>query len=367
MEKKIGVYICGGCGIGEAIDVEKLAETAKSEFKAPVFVHPFLCGAEGVGQIRADIEAGKVNAPVIAACSSRAKGEVFAFDPRTTVLDRVNLREQVAWSHEPSLAEGQTFDEDIRMLAEDQLRMGVARVRNIDPPEPYIAECTKRILVVGGGATGMTSAIEAARAGYEVVLVEKEPGLGGFALKLFKEYPKVPPFREPVPPDCGSLIDALAKEPRVKVLTSAAVEKIEGAPGMFEASIRQNGNVLSERIGAVVLATGFVPYDAANLGHLGFGASPNVVTTVAMEEMARRGELVRPSDGKAARSVAFILCAGSRDVGHLPYCSSTCCLTSLKQALYVRELRSGGAGLRLLQGHPHTRAVREFLPPCPGG
>ena len=107
MEKKIGVYICGGCGIGEAVDVEKLADMARSEFKAPVFIHPFLCGAEGMGQIRADIADGKVNAPVIAACSPRAKSEVFAFDPRTTVLDRVNLREQVAWSHEPSLAEGE--------------------------------------------------------------------------------------------------------------------------------------------------------------------------------------------------------------------------------------------------------------------
>ncbi len=63
MEKKIGVYICGGCGIGEAMDVEKLADTARSEFKVPVLVHPFLCGAEGVEQIRADIADGKVNAP----------------------------------------------------------------------------------------------------------------------------------------------------------------------------------------------------------------------------------------------------------------------------------------------------------------
>ena len=106
---------------------------------------------------------------------------------------------------------------------------------------------------------------------------------------------------------------------------------------MFEASIRQNGNVLSERVGAVVLATGFVPYDAANLGHLGFGASPNVVTTVTMEEMAGGGSWSVLRTGKPRRSVAFILCAGSRDASHLPYCSSTCCLTSLKQALYVRE------------------------------
>ena len=338
MEKKIGVYICSGCNLGNVIDVEKLATLAKGEYKVPVCqVHPFLCSDEGAGQIQKDIAAGTVNGIVIAACSPRVKTEVFSFDLMTTVLDRVNLREQVAWSHEPKLAEGKKFDEDIQMLAEDQLRMGIVRVQNMDPPEPYREEINKRILVVGGGVTGMTSALEAAKAGYEVVLVEREASLGGFAAKLFKQYPKTPPYRDLEPSDWSSLEQALDKESRVKVYTAASIEKIAGAPGMFDVSIRQNGNVLTERTGAIVLATGFEPYDATKLTHLGFGQSPNVITSVAMEEMAARGNFARPSDGQAIKSVAFILCAGSRDAQHLPYCSTTCCLTSLKQALYVRE------------------------------
>lgn len=338
MEKKIGVYICSGCNLGNVIDVEKLATLAKGEYKVPVGqVHPFLCSDEGAGQIQKDIAAGRVNGIVIAACSPRVKNEVFSFNPMTTVLDRVNLREQVAWSHEPKLAEGKKFDEDIQMLAEDQLRMGIVRVQNMDPPEPYREEINKRILVVGGGVTGMTSALEAAKAGYEVVLVEREASLGGFAAKLFKQYPKTPPYRDLEPSGWGSLEQALDKESRVKVYTAASIEKVAGAPGMFDVSIRQNGNVLTERTGAIVLATGFEPYDATKLTHLGFGQSPNVITSVAMEEMAARGNFARPSDGQAVKSVAFILCAGSRDAQHLPYCSTTCCLTSLKQALYVRE------------------------------
>ena len=338
MEKKIGVYICSGCNLGNVIDVEKLATLAKGEYKVPVCqVHPFLCSDEGAGQIQKDIAAGTVNGIVIAACSPRVKTEVFSFDLMTTVLDRVNLREQVAWSHEPKLAEGKKFDEDIQMLAEDQLRMGIVRVQNMDPPEPYREEINKRILVVGGGVTGMTSALEAAKAGYEVVLVEREASLGGFAAKLFKQYPKTPPYRDLEPSDWSSLEQALDKESRVKVYTAASIEKVAGAPGMFDVSIRQNGNVLTERTGAIVLATGFEPYDATKLTHLGFGQSPNVITNVAMEEMAARGNFTRPSDGQAIKSVAFILCAGSRDAQHLPYCSTTCCLTSLKQALYVRE------------------------------
>src|SRR4030042_535890 len=151
MEKKIGVYICSGCNLGNVIDVEKLASMAKGEYKVPVCqVHPFLCSAEGAGQINKDIAAGAVNGIVIAACSPRVKSEVFSFDFRTTVLDRVNLREQVPWSHAPKLAEGKKFDEDIQMLAEDQLRMGIVRVQNMDPLEPYREEINKRILVVGG-------------------------------------------------------------------------------------------------------------------------------------------------------------------------------------------------------------------------
>jgi quinone-modifying oxidoreductase subunit QmoB len=338
MDKKIGVYICTGCGIGDVIDGEKLSKVAQEELKAPVCrVHSAFCSEEGLGRIQQDISKEEVNAIVLAACSPRAKTDVFSFDPTNTVLDRVNLREQIAWSHQPKSSEDQKFDEDIQMLAEDQLRMGVAKIKNMDPPEPFQEEITRRILVVGGGVTGMSSALEAARAGYEVVLVEREAVLGGFATKLYREYPKIPPYRELESPHYTALVTALEGESKVKVYTSASVEKIQGAPGMFDVSIKHTGKAVSERTGAVVLATGFEPYNPAKLGHLGFGKSENVITSVTMEEMAAEGKLARPSDGKAAKSVAFILCAGSRDPDHLPYCSTVCCMNAFKQAIYVRE------------------------------
>lgn len=95
-------------------------------------------------------------------------------------------------------------------------------------------------------------------------------------------------------------------------------------------------------VGAVVVATGWQPYDATKLEHLGFGKCQNVLTNVMMERLAARsgptgGEIVRPSDGKVAENVAFVQCAGSRDENHLPYCSAVCCMASLKQARYLRE------------------------------
>jgi quinone-modifying oxidoreductase subunit QmoA len=94
--------------------------------------------------------------------------------------------------------------------------------------------------------------------------------------------------------------------------------------------------------GAIVIATGWRPYDATKLDHLGFGQYPNVITNLMMERLASvggptGGRIVRPSDGKKAKNMAFVQCAGSRDEKHLPYCSAVCCMASLKQARYLRE------------------------------
>ncbi len=94
-------------------------------------------------------------------------------------------------------------------------------------------------------------------------------------------------------------------------------------------------------VAAVVAATGWAPYDAARLDHLGFGKHADVVTNVILERLAAPdgptgGRILRPSDGQAPRSVAFVQCAGSRDENHLPYCSAVCCLASFKQATYIR-------------------------------
>ena len=100
----------------------------------------------------------------------------------------------------------------------------------------------------------------------------------------------------------------------------------------------QNGGSDTEiTVGSIILASGWKPYEAEKLTHLGYGCSPNVITNIQMEEMVSNGGIKRPSDGKPVDSVAFIQCAGSRDQDHLPYCSSVCCRVSLKQAMYVRE------------------------------
>ncbi len=331
MEKKIGFYVCSGCGIGEALDVNALVDLASSEFQVPVCrTHECLCQSNGVNTIKADIEKEGVNTIVIAACSPRVMYDVFDFGV-DKVVERVNLREQVVWSHPAG-------DEDTQMMAEDQVRMGITKAKEVELPDPFQAEnMSKRILVVGGGLAGMTAAKEAAKAGYEVVLVEKESSLGGYLKNVYKLPPETPPYEALEENPLDRLIKEVQDDSRIKVYTSSRVASIAGGPCLFDVKISQNGSEISERVGAIVLATGAVPYDASKLEHLGYGKFADVVTMVQVEEMFKSGNVKRPSNGSQINSVAFILCAGSRDPDHLPYCSSSCCVEALKQAAYFKE------------------------------
>jgi len=330
MSAKLGVYICTGCAIGESIDAAQLAQVAVGECHAAICrTNAVLCGAEARAQINRDLGEGAVSIAVVAACSPRFKAESFNFN-HGSVVERVNLREHVAWCHKPQ-------DEDTQMLAEDYLRMGVARARKMEPLKPLTDEISKTLLVVGGGVTGVTAALEAAQAGYSVVLVEKEEKLGGRAAQVKKHFPAAPPYTALVADGLQASLEAALHHPFIRVFRGTQVAGIKGQPGMFDITLEGESEKQEIRAGAIVVATGSKPYDASRLAHLGYGISPDVVTSVEFERMAVEGKIVRPSDGAAAKRVLFIQCAGSRDEKHLPYCSSSCCMTTLAQTTYLHE------------------------------
>jgi quinone-modifying oxidoreductase, subunit QmoA len=271
------------------------------------------------------------------------------------------------------------------------------------------------ILVVGGGISGLTTAIEAAEVGYEVFIVEKNPYLGGRVSQLNQYFPKL------CPPTCGLEINyrRIKDNPNIKVLTMAEVEKVSGAPGSYDVTVKLSPRYVNENctccgdcakacqaeivnefnfglnrmkgaylpyemafparyvissqiiatedakrckeackynavdlemkaktvnlnVGAIVWAPGWQPYDAMKIDNLGFGRYPNIITNMMLERLAApngptKGQILRPSDDTAPKSVAFVQCAGSRDENHLPYCSYICCMASLKHATYIRE------------------------------
>ena len=336
-DNKFAAYICSGCGIGDVLNVGALEKIAQKEGKmAMVKSHPFLCNAEGVQMIRDDVANEGVTHLCIAACSRRAKAEAFSFP--TAAVARANLREGVIWV----VAEGSDHDEIRQEMAEDYVRMGCAEVKKMIVPGGNVKESSsKRILVVGGGISGMTAALAAADAGYEVVIVEKSAALGGFARNLLKRVPFSGPYAEPQATGVEEMAARIGTHPRIKAHLNSTVAKTAGAPGRFQISVAQeSGAVTEETVGAVVQATGFTTYDIARLPELG-GGQANVVDQAGLEAMAKQanGGAIKRADGKEVKSVVFVQCAGQRDTTgtHLAYCSGHCCATSIKQAMYFKD------------------------------
>jgi len=126
------------------------------------------------------------------------------------------------------------------------------------------------------------------------------------------------------------------------LIQSDEAQKVKDACPYDAIDLDMAPKTMNLKVGSIVWATGWKPYDANKLESYGFGQYPDVITNVMMERLASwtgptKGKIVRPSDGKAPETVAFVQCAGSRDENHLPFCSGICCLASMKQATYVRE------------------------------
>ncbi len=337
-DMKIGAYICKGCGLGERLNTQQLVNVAQKEGKAQlVREHEFLCNHQGVAMIRDDIAKEGVTHVVIAACSRRAKTDAFNFDG--VALSRANLREGVIWVTPAD----DDKKEIVQEMAADYVRMGCAEVKKMQVPQPNPNHGNnKRILVVGGGVSGMTAALEASKAGYEVLLVEKTGALGGWAAKLWKRVPNREPYAAPVDTGVEAMIQAVTGDKRITVHLNSTITKTSGAPGQFSVDIsKESGGTSTENIGAIIMASGFTQYDASKLSKYGFGKAPNVVDQAGLEELARKanGGPIKRADGKEVKSVVFVQCAGQRSPkeGELSYCSGHCCNTSIKQAMYFKD------------------------------
>jgi quinone-modifying oxidoreductase subunit QmoB len=347
MDNKLGVYICSGCYLGENLNIERLMNTAKSEYKPQVCVsHEFLCGSDGVNLIKNDIATKEINKVVVAACSMRSKQDAFNFDVLKIYTERVNLREHVAWISPSN-------NENTQLLAEDYLRMGIVKAKKAEPPVPLIEEIDKTILVIGGGVTGLTAASAASKAGYNVILVEKNNNLGGFTYSKYKKWETNPPFEKNIliGKDLDLLINEVENSKRVQIYKNSKIKEISGAPGTFDVKIENSNNdnnieVITKNAGSIIVATGWKPYSPDNLKYLGYGLSPDILTNVELEELysdlylnGKNSQFTvkKKLDGKTVTSAAFILCAGSRDENHLPYCSNVCCMSSLKEAALLRS------------------------------
>jgi len=339
-EKKFAGYICTGCGIGDRLDAGQLETTATRDGKMQSCrQHEMLCSAEGVQLIRDDIANEGVTHVMIAACSRRAKVEAFNFTD--VALTRANLREGVIWVRPDTDENRETTQE----MADDYIRMACAEVKFMTKPTPSgEQELNKTILVVGGGITGMTAALESAAAGYPVHIVEKNGALGGHAGQYYKSIPVRSPYAEPADTGVEQMIADIDANDKITVHLNSTIAKTEGAPGRFNVDVAtESGSTNTLSIGAIIQATGFNLYDPSVLPQYGYDKSADIVTNEELEALAKAangGPIKRPSDGKAVTAVAFVQNVGqnSTEEDQLPYHSGIGDLIAIKQAMYFKEL-----------------------------
>jgi len=329
--EKIGVFLCTGCGIGEAIDVDEVIEAADDVGCACTLTHECLCAPEGLDAIREAVSENDLDGILVAACSERAKTREFAaLTEDGPSMVRTAVREYCTWTHEAG-------NEDTTMLAQDLVRMGLARLAGVTAFEKLEEEISDTVLVVGGGRTGIEASLTAAGLGHPVVLVEKDDHLGGFLADQLSIPPEQPPYEAPEANPIPGLIEEVNAHEGIKVLTDTGITEIAGQPGQFKVSLNGSSG-LEMTVGSIVQATGAKPYDASKLEHLGYGASPDVVTSHEFEKMLVAAKITCPSDGRTPGRIAYIQCAGSRDENHLKYCSSECCVNTLRQMMEVKKI-----------------------------
>jgi heterodisulfide reductase subunit A len=417
---RTGVFVCHcGSNIAKTVDVKSVAEQAKS---MPGVVHAedyqYMCSSPGQELVRKAIEEHQLDSIVVASCSPRLHEPTFrrcvaeaGLNP--FLMEMANIREHCSWVHK-DMAEGTP-------KALDLVKAAVVKVQHNVPLHSTQLPITRRAMVIGGGIAGIQSALDIADAGYEVILVEKSPSIGGRMSQFDKTFPTL---------DCSACILTpkmveVAQHPNIKLMTWSEVEKVEGYVGNFAVTIRQKaryadvdacigcgmcmekcpvkkipsefqadiGNrtaiytpfpqavpnvpvidkenclmltkgkcgacakvcpkqcihyddedqLVTEEVGAIVVATGFDVEPGKLYGEYMYGNHPDIVTSLQFERLLNvcgptGGHLERPSDGREPKTIVFVQCAGSRDETRgVAYCSKVCCMYTAKHALLLKE------------------------------
>jgi len=362
MPKRIGVFICHcGANIATSVDVEKVVKEISTY---PGVAHAenyiYMCSDPGQDLIRKAIVEKKLDAVVNCNCSPSLHEKTF----RTLVTSMglnpyhceiANIREHCSWPH--------VHDREMATKkAVSIIEMIVEKVRRNLALTPMVVPINKRALVVGGGIAGMQAATDIAKSGYEVILVERSPALGGHARQLSGTFPSMELVQCMINPQVTEVMN----HPKITLYTSAEVEEVGGYVGNFKVKIKKEGTFIEEEVGTIVVATGYDLYPKEKITE--YESDPDVIDGLQFERILSpsgptRGEIRRPSDGKVPKEIVFIQCVGSRDPeNHLPYCSRVCCMYTAKQAaLYKKKVPDGQVYISYMDIRSDAKGCEEFI------
>ncbi len=442
---RIGVFVCQcGNNIESTVDTEKVSEEMK-DIPGVVYSckYKFMCSAPGQEMLRNAIKDEKLDGIVVSACSPHMHEKTFRKASESAGLNPfkceiANIREQCSWVHHDETKKIGT------RKSNDLTRMTIERLKKNMPLKKINIPVTKRAMVVGGGIAGIQAALDIADGGCEVILVEKEPSIGGNMARLSETFPTM---------DCSQciltpkMVEAELHD-NIKLYTYCEVDKVDGyvgnftvrikkkakyvneglctgcgecwekcpfkAPSEFEMGLNkrkviytpfpqavpnipvidapncamlqkgkcgicakvcgpkaidfeQEDEFIEEKVGAIIVATGYELMPNERFGEYGYGKIKDVINGMQFERLASSsgptgGQIQRPSDGKVPETVVFLQCIGSRDEAKgVSYCSKICCMYTAKHTmLYKHKVHHGQAYVFYMDIRAGGKRYEEF-------
>jgi len=321
-EARIGVFVCRcGTNIARMVEVPSVVEYAKN---LPGVVHVeenlYTCSSDTQVKITDTIIEHNLNRVVVASCTPRTHEPLFQDTLRDAGLNKylfemANIRDQCSWVH--------TDKEWATYKSEDLVRMAVARAATLEPLEERAFTVVQKALVIGGGITGIVSALSLAGQGFECYLVEKDVELGGNARNIKYALDNDPQLF------LAKEVEKVLDNPMVHVFTGAQIVDFSGHVGNYTAKIKTGEEIQDIVFGAVVVAIGGKEYKPTEYH---YNDSENILTQKEFEKKF----FADPAFVSDLKQVAMIQCVGSREEGHM-YCSRVCCQNAVKNALKIKE------------------------------
>ena len=439
---KVGVVLCP-CEL-EGVPLfnpQALAEKMKGRKDVLPFIHhPPVCSDSGMEAIRAFLAENGLDRALVAC----ARPELFA--PTFKKAMR-------GWGLDPSLS--QVVDiraalergdpQHVTSSVQNLMEGGIDELRARVPSKTQGVSFVKRAMVIGGGIAGITASIDLGNGGYEVLLVDRLPSIGGRMLQLSETFPTLDCAQCTLTPKTVET----GQHPNIRLVMYSEVESVSGEAGNFLVKIRkkaayvdwdkctgcglcqekcpskvpsefergvgpgkaiytlspqavpnkpvinrevcryftkgkcrvcekvcptgaidyeQKDTLIEERVGAIIVATGFDLYPKEEIGEYGYGDVPDVIDGLAFERLnsasgPTAGEIRRPSDGRIPQEVVFIQCVASRDPErYMPYCSRACCMYTAKHArLYKHKVHDGRAYIFYMDIRSMGKGYEEFI------
>ena len=348
-EIRVGVFVCDcGSNIAGVVNVPEVVNYAKG-LKNVVFADEgkWSCSVDYLARLQESIKEHHINRVVIASCTPRTHEPLFKNTVKEAglnpyLLEFVSIREQVSWVHmnQPELATEK---------AKDLIKMGVAKAALLEEGEEIRLPVGTDCLVVGGGTAGMTAALSVAEQGFKVIIVEKEPRLGGILNKVATvshEHAEMP--AEEIVTAKRKAVESHAN---ISTYTSTEIEKIEGYIGNYKVKLKPDGDGAGEalNISTIVVATGMREIEP--VGRFEYGDDPRVVTQFQLEKLIQLWnaeteiqdekavfpdiETQNPKSETPIQDVVIINCVNSKNKTR--GCCAIGCPISVKNALTIKR------------------------------